>query len=85
MQSASLCFNKVKNDCVKFITSQETSTDKFKNKEKMIKSFLIPICFWIAKKANKKNLILLVQLGDKELAKLQLARSLKLYQKNISN
>ena len=55
MQSVSLCFNKVKNDCVKFITSQETSTDKFKNKEKMIKSFLIPICFWIAKKANKKK------------------------------
>ena len=55
MQSASLCFNKVKNDCVKFIKSQETSTDKFKNKEKMIKSFLIPICFWIAKKANKKK------------------------------
>ena len=55
MQSASLCFNKVKNDCVKFITSQETSADKFKNKEKMIKSFLIPICFWIAKKANKKK------------------------------
>ena len=55
MQSASLCFSKVKNDCVKFITSQETSTDKFKNKEKMIKSFLIPICFWIVKKANKKK------------------------------
>ena len=55
MQPVSLCFNKVKNDCVKFITSQETSTDKFKNKEKMIKSFLIPICFWIAKKANKKK------------------------------
>ena len=55
MQSASLCFSKVKNDCVRFITSQETSTDKFKNKEKMIKSFLIPICFWIAKKANKKK------------------------------
>ena len=55
MQSASLCFNKVKNDCVKFITSQETSTDKFKNKEKMIKSFLIPICFWLAKNANKKK------------------------------
>ena len=55
MQSASLCFSKVKNDCLRFITSQETSTDKFKNKEKMIKSFLIPICFWIAKKANKQK------------------------------
>ena len=49
------CFNKVKKDCFKFIKSQETSTEKFKNKDKMIKSFLIPICFWIAKKANKKR------------------------------
>ena len=55
MKSISLCFSKVKNDCLRFITSQETSTEKFKNKEKMIKSFLIPICFWIAKKANKKK------------------------------
>ena len=55
MKSTSLCFNKVKNDCVKFITSQETANEKFKNKEKMIKSFLIPICFWIAKKANNKK------------------------------
>ncbi len=55
MKSTSLCFSKVKNDCLRFITTQETSTEKFKNKEKMIKSFLIPICFWIAKKANKKK------------------------------
>ncbi len=55
MQSESLCFSKVKNDCVNFITSQETVNEKFKNKEKMIKSFLIPICFWIAKKANKRK------------------------------
>ena len=55
MQSESLCFSKVKNDCVNFITSQETANEKFKNKEKMIKSFLIPICFWIVKKANKRK------------------------------
>ena len=55
MQSISLCFNKVRNDCLKFIKSQETANEKFKNKEKMIKSFLIPICFWIAKKANKQK------------------------------
>ncbi len=51
MQPVSHCFSKVKNDCVKFIKSQETTTEKFKNKDKMIKSFLIPICFWIAKKS----------------------------------
>ena len=40
MQQFSLCFGKVKKDCLKFIKSQETKADKFKNKEKMIKSFL---------------------------------------------
>ncbi len=55
MQQLSLCFGRVKKDCLKFIKSQEIKTDKFKNKERMIKSFLIPLCFWISKKANKKR------------------------------
>ncbi len=55
MHHLSLCFDKVKKDCLKFIKSQETKADKFKNKEKMIKSFLIPLCFWISKKAEKKR------------------------------
>ena len=55
MQKFSLCFGKVKKDCLKFIKSQETKADKFKNKERMIKSFLIPLCFWITKKAEKKR------------------------------
>ena len=55
MQKFSLCFDKVKKDCLKFIKSQETEADKFKNKERMIKSFLIPLCFWINSKANKKK------------------------------
>ena len=55
MKLANECFSKVKKDCFKFIKSQETKTDKFKNKERMIKSFLIPLCFWISKKANKKR------------------------------
>ena len=55
MQQFSLCFGKVKKDCLKFIKSQETKADKFKNKERMIKLFLIPLCFWISKKANKKR------------------------------
>ena len=49
------CFDKVKKDCLKFIKSQETKDDKFKNKERMIKSFLIPLCFWISKKVDKKK------------------------------
>ena len=55
MQQISLCFDKVKKDCLKFIKSQETKVDKFKNKERMIKLFLIPLCFWISKKADKKR------------------------------
>ena len=49
------CYRKVNNECYKFIKSQETPKEKFKNKEKMIKSFLIPISFWIAKKVDKKR------------------------------
>ena len=55
MQSATQCFNKVKKDCFNFINSQETKTNKFKDKNKMIKSYLIPTCFWIAKKINKNS------------------------------
>ena len=55
MQTSAECYKKVSKDCFKFIKSQETSKDKFKNKEKMIKSFLVPISFWLANKASKKN------------------------------
>ncbi len=55
MKLSEECFKKVKNDCFKFIKSQETSTEKFDNKEGMIKNFLIPICFWIAKKTDNKK------------------------------
>ena len=49
------CYKKVNKVCLSFIKSQETSKEKFKNKEKMIKSFLIPISFWISKKVEKKK------------------------------
>ena len=52
MKLSEECFKQIKKDCFKFIKSQETSTEKFGNKELMIKNYLIPICFWIAKKAN---------------------------------
>ena len=55
MQQFSLCFGRVKKDCLKFIKSQETKADKFKNKERMIKSYLIPLCFWINKRVDKKR------------------------------
>ena len=55
MQQVNDCFTKVKKECLKFISSQETKRDKFRNKDKMIKSFLIPVSFWISKRTNKKN------------------------------
>ena len=59
MQEINDCFKKVKKDCFKFISSQETKKDKFKNKDKMIKSFLIPVSFWIAKRIHKKKPIII--------------------------
>jgi len=55
MKSTIECYNKVNKDCFKFIKSQETAKEKFKNKEKMIKSFLVPISFWIVSKAKNKK------------------------------
>ena len=59
MQFVVECYKKVKNDCFKFIKSQETKTNKFKNKNKMLKSYLIPMSFWIANKSNKKFLLII--------------------------
>ena len=55
MNKTNICFDKVKKDCFKFIKSQETKTEKFSNNNKMLKSFLIPMCFWIANKTNNKK------------------------------
>ena len=59
------CFNKVKKDCFKFIKSQETSTEKFSKKDIMLKNFLIPLCFWITKKKNKKKKFIISLAGEK--------------------
>ena len=53
------CFSKVKKDYLKFISTQETNKDKFKNKDKIIKSFLIPISFWIRKKIDKNKTLII--------------------------
>ena len=55
MKSIEDCYIKTKSNCFKFIFSQETKEDKFKNKERMLKKFLIPFCFWIKSKVNKKK------------------------------
>ncbi len=69
MQDVNDCFSKVKKDCFKFVSSQETKKDKFKNKEKMIKSFLIPVCFWISKRVNKKRPLIIGLAEDRDQAK----------------
>ena len=63
MNTVSECFDKVKTDCFKFIKSQETSKEKFKGKEKMLKSFLIPACFCISSKAKSKHPFILGLVG----------------------
>ena len=59
MQEVNDCFSKVKKDCLKFISSQETKKDKFKNKDRMIKSFLIPVSLWISKRVSKKKTLII--------------------------
>ena len=59
MTSISDCFYKVKKDYYKFISSEETKKAKFKNRDKMIRSYLIPVSFWIAKKVNKKKPVII--------------------------
>ena len=58
MQNYRECFEKVRKDCVKYIQSQETKKEKFKNKDQMIKSHIIPLCFWINKKRKDKKTLL---------------------------
>ena len=69
MSSFDECFQKVKTDCFKFISSQETKTEKFKSKGRMIRSFLIPICFWISKKASKKKPLIIGLAGGQGIGK----------------
>ena len=69
MSSFDECFQKIKTDCFKFISSQETKTEKFKNKDRMIRSFLIPICFWISKKAGKKKPLIIGLAGGQGIGK----------------
>ena len=83
MQEVNDCFNKVKKDYFKFISSQETKKDKFKNKDKMIKSFLIPVSFWIVKRINKKKPLIIGLAGGQGSGKTTISSILTLILKNI--
>ena len=78
MQVIDKCFDRVKKDCFKFIKLQETSTEKFSNKEDMIKSFLIPVCFSIAKKANNKKPYLVGLAGGQGTGKTTISSIIKI-------
>ena len=78
MQSIAECYRKVSKDCFKFIRSQETSKEKFKNKEKMIKSFLIPISFWISNRAKKSKPYLIGLGGGQGTGKTTISSILKI-------
>ncbi len=78
MQQVLDCYKKVSKDCFKFIKSQETSKEKFKNKEKMIKSFLIPISFWISNRAKKSKPYLIGLAGGQGTGKTTISSILKI-------
>ena len=78
MQSVDECFSKVKTASFKYISSQETSREKFKKKDLMIRSFLIPICFWISKKAKKKSPLIIGLAGGQGSGKTTISSILSL-------
>ena len=78
MISVSDCFFKVKKDCYKFISSEETKKEKFRNKNKMIRSYLIPVSFWIASKVNKKKPIIIGLAGGQGTGKTTISSMINL-------
>ena len=78
MQNYSDCFQKVKKKCFNFISSQETKTEKFKNKTKMIKNFLIPICFWIFKRKPKNKIYIIGLAGGQGTGKTTISSLIEL-------
>ena len=78
MQPVNECYLKVKKDCLKYISSQETKTEKFRNKGKMIKSFLIPVCFWLAGKTKQRRTMILGLAGGQGTGKTTISSLIKI-------
>jgi len=78
MQPVDECFSKVKTASFKYISSQETAREKFKKKDLMIRSFLIPISFWISKKAKKKSPLIIGLAGGQGSGKTTISSILSL-------
>ena len=82
MQNHSDCFEKVKEGCFNFISSQETKKEKFVNREKMIKNFLIPICFWIDKNKPKNKTFIIGLAGGQGTGKTTISSLIRLILSN---
>ena len=78
MSQISACLNKVKKPCYRFISTQEISSEKFKNKDKMLRSFLIPVCFWMAKKVKKNNTMIVGLSGGQGTGKTTISSIIKI-------
>ena len=86
MQFVNECFHKVKTDCFKYIDSQETKTTKFKNKAKMLRSYLIPLCFWIVdQKKNKSKTLILGLSGGQGIGKTTITSIISIILKKYFN
>jgi len=82
MKLVNECYAKVKKNCFKYIKSQETNTNKFKNKDRMLKSYLIPLCFRIAKKNNKIKPLIVGFAGGQGTGKTTITSLISLILKN---
>ena len=78
MSQISACLNKVKKPCYRFISTQEISSEKFKNKDKMLRSFHIPVCFWMAKKVKKNNTMIVGLSGGQGTGKTTISSIIKI-------
>ena len=78
MSQISACLNKVKKPCYRFISTQEISSEKFKNKDKMLRSFLKPVCFWMAKKVKKNNTMIVGFSGGQGTGKTTISSIIKI-------
>ena len=77
MQSTEVYFNKAKKDFYKFVKSQETKTDKFYNKDLMLKK-LILVSIWIIKRMKKNKTLIIGLAGGQGTGKTTISSILKL-------
>tara|TARA_B100000029_G_scaffold498060_1_gene566383 strand:- start:296 stop:1225 length:930 start_codon:yes stop_codon:yes gene_type:complete len=79
MSNIEECYEIIKADCFSFFKKEETKSEKFSNKKKMLKKILIPLCFWIMnKKDNLKRTLFLGISGGQGSGKTTIAKLLEI-------